>query len=145
MALIPYDPFRTDELVRREMERFFAPFWGPFRNEINIGPRVDVYETENEVVALCDMPGIEKKEDIGIDIRDNVLTVSGVINRSRELKDENRYHRSERVYGRFQRSISLPAPVQAEGAKASYRNGVLEVRMPKETRQPHRTIDVQWH
>lgn len=144
MALVPYDPFRATDLVRREMDRFFAPFLGDLRQDFT-GPRVDVYETEDELVAQAELPGVEKKEDIDIDIRDNVLSISGVINRTGETTDRDRFHRSERFYGRFQRTIGLPARVNPEGARASYRNGVLEIRMPRQTRGQHRAIDVEWH
>jgi len=144
MALVPFDPFRTTELMRREMDRLFTPYWEGFRHDFAV-PRVDVYETDNEVVALAEIPGVEKKEDIDIDIRDNMLTVSGIVNRTSEIKERDRFHRTERFYGRFQRSISLPARVNPEGARASYRNGVLEIRMPRETRGQRRTIDVEWH
>jgi len=145
MALVPYNPFNSMDIMRREMERVFAPFYRDIRHDLDIGPRVDVFETENEVVALCEIPGVEKKEDIHIDIQDNALSISGVISRTNEIKDENRYHRTERFYGRFQRSVSLPARVRPEGARASYRNGVLEVRMAKETHGQHREIDVEFH
>lgn len=145
MALIPYDPFRSMDMMRSEMERVFAPFYGGTRHDWDIGPRVDVYETENEVVALCEIPGVEKKDDIHIDVRDNVLSISGIINRTSEVKDENRYHRTERFYGRFQRNVTLPARVNTEGAKATYRNGVLEVRMAKEAHGRHKSIDVDFH
>lgn len=145
MALVPYDPFRAVDLMRREMDRFLSPVFTGFREEFNGGPRVDVYETENDVVALCEIPGVEKKDDININIHDNVLAVSGIINRTNEVKDENKVHRTERFYGRFQRSITLPAKVSPEGVKASYRNGVLEIKMPKEPPGQHKAIDVEWH
>lgn len=145
MALVPYNPFHGMDMMRREMERFLAPFYSDIKHDLDIGPRVDVYETENEVVTLCEIPGVEKKEDIHIDIRDNAMSISGVINKTNEVKDENRYHRTERFYGRFQRNVSLPARVRPEGAKATYRNGVLEVRMAKETHGQHRAIDVEFH
>ncbi|MCG8400409.1 MAG: Hsp20/alpha crystallin family protein [Firmicutes bacterium] len=144
MALVPFDPFRATDVVRREMDRFFTPFWSDLRNEFT-GPRVDVYETGQEVVALAEIPGVEKKDDIDIDIRDNMLSITGVTKRANEVKDHDRFHRSERFYGRFQRSVTLPAHVSSEGVKASYRNGVLEVRMPRKTREQQRTIDVEWH
>lgn len=145
MALIPYNPFNSMDIMRHEMERFFEPIYGDMRHNLDIGPRVDVYENENEVVALCEIPGVEKKEDIHIDIDNNILSISGVINRNNEVKDENRYYRTERFYGRFQRSVSLPARVRPEETKASYRNGVLEVHMAKDTHGHNRSIDVEFH
>ncbi|WP_018131427.1 Hsp20/alpha crystallin family protein [Effusibacillus pohliae] len=148
MALIPFEPFRHLENVRRELDRFFTPgvpFGWLTGTEGNFGvPRIDVYETDNEVVATCDLPGLEKKEDVQIDIDNNVLTISGTINRVNEVRDE-RMHRQERFVGRFHRSVTLPARVAAEGVKASYRNGVLEVRMPKLQTDTRRRIDVEFH
>jgi HSP20 family protein len=145
MTLIPNDRFRPLDSMRKEFERFFSDFPANFGTEHNIGGiRVDVYETENEVVATCDIPGIEKKEDVNIDIENNTLRISGSINRTNETKEENMYRR-ERYVGRFQRYVTLPSPVSHEGVKASYKNGVLEVRMPKLTRDKRKKIDVEFH
>lgn len=141
MSLIPYEPFRHLENVRREMDRFFGiPGYGDSQ-----GPRIDIYETQKEVVANCEIPGVERKEDINIDIRDNILEIRGTVKRAREVQEEN-YHRRERFQGNFHRSVSLPAPVVAEASKAGYRNGVLEIVMPKaepDTRRRH--IDIEFH
>ncbi|WP_066371535.1 Hsp20/alpha crystallin family protein [Neobacillus fumarioli] len=145
MATIPYDPFRYLSNMRRDFDRFFSDFPISFEHDQHLGNiRVDVHETANEVVATCDIPGLEKKEDVNIDIENNVLTVSGTINRSHEVKEEN-MHRRERYIGHFHRSISLPSPVSEEGISATYRNGVLEVRMPKLTKDHKKKIDVQFH
>jgi HSP20 family protein len=105
---------------------------------------VDVYETESEVVATCDIPGLEKKEDVNIDIDNNILSISGSVNRVNEVKEEN-MHRQERFVGRFKRSIALPSNVSSEGVKATYKNGVLEVRMQKLQGDTKKRIDVQFH
>jgi HSP20 family protein len=147
MALIPYEPFRHLEQVRRELERFFttgSPA-GLFGTDSLFGnPRIDVYETDSEVVATCDIPGLEKKEDVNIDIDNNVLTISGSVNRVNEIKEE-RFHRKERFVGRFSRSVTLPARVNSEGVRATYRNGVLEVRIPKANPNEKKRIDVEFH
>lgn len=148
MSLTPYEPFRHLENMRRELDRIFSGDFSGLRTAFGQqqfgNMNVDVYETEREVVATCDMPGLEKKEDVSIDIDNNVLTVSGVINRVNEVKGEN-MHRQERFVGRVQRSIALPAPVSAEGVKATYRNGVLEVRMPKVNPDTKKRIDIEFH
>lgn len=142
MALIPYDPFRQLESMRRDLDRFLS---GTLGFGQNLGfPRIDVYESENEVVASCDVPGLEKREDVNIDINNNVLTVSGTINRSREVKEEY-MQRAERFVGRFERSVNLPARVSPEGTKATYKNGILEVRMPKEKTDTGKKINVDFH
>ncbi|WP_191561619.1 Hsp20/alpha crystallin family protein [Metabacillus idriensis] len=146
MALIPYDPFRQLSNMRRDMERIFSDFPFDFGNEnTHFGNiRVDVHETDNEVIATCDIPGLEKKEDVNIDIENNVLRISGSINRTNEIKEEN-MHRRERYTGSFHRAITLPTPVSEEDIKASYKNGVLEVIMPKQTQTNKKRIDVDFH
>ncbi|MBO8138479.1 MAG: Hsp20/alpha crystallin family protein [Desulfotomaculum sp.] len=143
MALIPYDNFPRLDNLRRELDRFISEFPRHMTQEL-MGPRIDVYETENEVVASCEIPGIEKREDINVYIDDDVLTISGTINRVQEVKEEQ-VHRRERYQGHFRRSIKLPAQVQEEGARASYKNGVLEVRMTKLQPEKRRGIDVEFH
>ncbi|ATW26845.1 Hsp20/alpha crystallin family protein [Candidatus Formimonas warabiya] len=143
MALVPYDPFRHLENWRREMDRFFNEGRGYLEHNVT-GPRVDVFETENEVVASCEIPGLEKKDDVQIEIHDNLLTITGNISRTNEFKEEQAFHR-ERYAGRFQRSIGLPVQVISDGTKASYKNGVLEIRMPKAKGDTRKRIDIDFH
>jgi Molecular chaperone (small heat shock protein) len=150
MTLVPHDPyrhmgewpFRQLEQWRKDLSRFFDAGFG--FSEFGGLPRVDVHETDAEVVAACDIPGLSGKEDVQIDVEDNVLTIQGTIKRSEEIREE-RYSRQERFTGRFQRSIQLPARVKAEGTTATYKNGVLEIRMPKAGQETKRRIDVQFH
>src|SRR5690625_1419992 len=131
MSLVPYDPFRQLNNLRKEFDHFFSDFPSVFLSEQNLGSiRVDVHEKENEIIATCDIPGLESKEDVNIDIENNILSISGTINQTSEIKEEN-MHRQERFVGRFHRSVPLPSTVSHEGVSASYKNGVLEVRMPK--------------
>jgi HSP20 family protein len=141
MALIPYEPFRYMDNIRREMDRFFGFPWGADFH----GPRVDVYETDQEVIAQCEIPGLESKDDINIEIRENMLELRGTIKRSRETKEEH-FHRQERFTGAFHRSITLPAPVVTDDTRAEYRNGILEITMPKaEPQRQRRRIEVNFH
>lgn len=145
MALVPYDPFRQLDMFRRDMDRFFQDFPVAFPfGERFISHPIDIYETESEIVASCEIPGLEKKEDVHIDINGDILTISGVINRTEEVKAEQMV-RSERFSGRFQRQVTLPAPVKEEGITATYKNGILEIRMPKAGTGRGRSIDVQFH
>ncbi|WP_173915367.1 Hsp20/alpha crystallin family protein [Halobacillus sp. Marseille-Q1614] len=131
--------------MRREFERIFSDFPMNFDNERNFGGiRVDVHETENEVIAACDIPGLEKKENVNIDLENNTLSISGSVNKTNETKEENMY-RKECYTGSFHRAVSLPCPVSHEGVKATYKNGVLEVRMPKLTRDTKNRINVDFH
>jgi HSP20 family protein len=138
MTLIPYEPFRQLDNLRRELDRFFTigspTGWTAFDNQ-NFGiSSIDVYETDNEVVAICDIPGLKKKEDIKINVDNNVLSISGSVDMFNEIKG-NQMYRQERFIGRFQRSVTLPSPVSADGIRVSYKNGVLEVHMPKIKKQ----------
>lgn len=145
MSLVPYDPFRQLSNMRREFDRFFSELPISFDNEHGIGGiRVDVHETENEVVATCDLPGLEKKEDVDIDIQNNNrLSISGSIKRTNEIKEENML-KKERYTGRFQRMITLPSPVSHDGVKATYKNGILEITMPKVAKDVKKKIDVSF-
>jgi HSP20 family protein len=145
MALIPFEPFRNLDHFRREWERYFPAdisfrsLFGSFE-----APSIDIYETDTEVVAVCDLPGLEKKEDVQIDVEGRMLTISGTMQRTYETQNE-RMHRQERFAGRFQRSVTLPANVATEQVTATYRNGVLEIRMPKLKTGDRRRIDIQFH
>ncbi|MEF3312414.1 Hsp20/alpha crystallin family protein [Paenibacillus sp. GYB004] len=145
MALIPHDSFRNLEGWRRDLDRLFNDFPAFVKGDQQFGAhRIDIHETEHEVVATCDLPGLEKKEDVHIDIDGNMLTIAGTVNRTHEVKDEQ-MHRQERFYGRFHRSVTLPAAVNEEAIKASYRNGVLEIRMTKLQPPPKKKIDIEFH
>jgi HSP20 family protein len=142
-----HETFRQLENIRRDFDRFFTSDLSPFRilgHQNFAGPSIDIHETDNEVVAGCDIPGLNKRENVDIQIDNNVLTISGTVNRTNEVKEEN-LHRSERFVGRFQRSISLPCHVNNEGTKASYKNGVLEIRMPKTQMESKKKVDIDFH
>lgn len=144
MALIPYEPIRQLDQWRDEMNRFFNETFPAAFTQGLAGPRIDVYETENEVVAGCEVPGLEKKDDIRIDVDENMLTISGRVNRTNEIREEQ-MHRRERFAGTFHRSVPLPARVSAEGTRAAYRNGILEVRMPKVNTGTGKRIEVDFN
>ena len=145
MSLIPYDPFRQLATMRKEFDQLFNEFPSFMTPELSQGNiRVDVQETEDKIIATCDIPGLEKKEDVQIDIENNMLKISGTIKRSNEIKEGN-MHRQERYIGSFHRSVLLPTAVSQDGVTASYKNGVLEVIMPKADNDNSRKIDVSFH
>jgi len=92
-------------------------------------PSMDLRETDKNLIVHADLPGV-KKEDINIELNDNVLTISG--ERKHEKKEDNeKFHRTERSYGKFVRSMAVPEGVTSDNIKAKYDNGVLEVILPK--------------
>lgn len=104
-------------------------------------PAVDVEETDDAYQIRAEMPGL-KKEDVKISLVENVLTITG--EKKHEAKsDSKKYRRLERTYGSFQRSFSLPAPISTDKISAEFKNGVLEVVVPKSEEAKIREIDIK--
>ena len=92
-------------------------------------PVVDFYKEKDDLVVKAELPGIEK-QDIEVNVTDHTLTIKGE-KKKEEKAEEANYYRSERSFGSFRRTLELPSDVKAEKVKASFRNGILEVRLPK--------------
>jgi HSP20 family protein len=105
-------------------------------------PAVNVEETPGELILTAELPGL-RKEDVEIEIENNVLTIRGRKEETREEKSERRYHVWERRTGSFQRSFSLPRSVAGDQVAASFENGVLSVRMPKAPEAKGRKIEIK--
>jgi HSP20 family protein len=105
-------------------------------------PAVDMYETKDDLVVAAELPGLNEK-DIHLSITGDVLTLRGERGWNQEVKQES-YYRGERWFGKFERSVPLPISVQADKVRASYRDGVLTVKLPKaeEIRAREIKIDV---
>ena len=103
-------------------------------------PALDVFEDDNNFTVQVELAGM-KKEDFDISLQDDVLTISGE-RKSESEKREGESFRSERSFGAFSRSITLPSPVKAEGVKASYEDGVLTVTLPKAEEAKPKKIQV---
>jgi HSP20 family protein len=104
-------------------------------------PRVDIYETEDNYIVSADLPGI-KKENIGIDLKDNILTIRGE-KKFEEKSDKDNYVRAERKYGKFVRSFSISDNVDTEKIRANYKDGVLEITIPKREEAATKQIKVE--
>jgi HSP20 family protein len=104
-------------------------------------PPVDIYEDKDGVVLKAELPGM-KKEDIDVRVENNVLTMNGQRKREQEVKEDG-YFRSERAYGSFSRSFSLPTTVDVKKINASYKEGVLTVQLPKLEEAKPKQIDVK--
>lgn len=143
MSLFPHDPFKHLDKIRAEFDQLFSKF-PSFEEFYNWhGIKTDVYESDREVIVTCDLPGIEKKEDITIDIENNVLMISGSVNKFTEYEDK-RVYRKERQMEGFQRNITLPTAVSHKDVKATYKNGVLEVVIQKKADANRKRIDVDF-
>jgi HSP20 family protein len=140
------DPFRDVSDIQSEVNRLFDNFFG---RPSQVGaiervwaPPVDMYETRDEVVIVAELPGLNEK-DIHLSITGDMLTLRGERTWNQEVKQDS-YYRGERWFGKFERSLPLPIPVQADKVTASYRDGVLTVKLPKaeETKAKEIKIDV---
>jgi len=136
----PWDDFRRFEEM---MNRMFENFSGKptSRRLLSSGDRgdivpaghrepfIDVMESDKEIIATAEMPGLEK-QDIKINVTEDMLEISAET-KQEEKKEEKGYIYRERRSGSYYRAISLPSPVDPDNSKATYENGVLEIKMPK--------------
>jgi len=152
-ALARWKPFIGLSRGEREMDRMVDDFfdrrmrpWWPERwlgargGEI-VAPAVDVYEEKDEIVVKAELPGMDKHE-IQVNISDSELILKGEKKKEEKIEEEN-YYRCERSYGAFRRTVELPKDVQADKIKASFKNGILEVRLPKTKEAKTREIKVK--
>ncbi len=137
MAIVRWEPFR-------ELDRIFGNvFDAPLPRASTLRrwmPATDVVEAEDHYVLRADLPGLSE-EDVTIEVEDRILTVSG------ERKSENEttqsgYHRVERAFGSFSRSVTLPEGVDTDAIAASFDKGVLEIRIPKPAQRQPRKIAI---
>jgi HSP20 family protein len=134
MALVRWDPIRELDSLQGDMNRLFDRFFEGGRTANGSTarrwiPAMDLVETEDHLVLRGDLPGMTE-DDVDIEIKDSVLTVSGERKSESEDKSEG-YHRVERSFGSFSRSLTLPQGIDPERVEAKFENGVLEVQIPK--------------
>ena len=129
--------------VEDEFNRMFEQFGKPFgwMEQSRYAPAMDVRETDDAYIVEADVPGLNK-EDVHIEVADNVLTIKGERKDEKEEKDKN-YHRIERMFGSFARSVALPAGFDASRVSAKFDNGVLTVSLPKPEERKPRRIEVK--
>ena len=133
VAVERWEPFRNLNDIQGEMNRLFDSFFGRPATvaaaERMWAPLTDMYETKEDLFVTFELPGVRVK-DVNVSITGDMLTVKGERRLERDVQEQG-YHRLERVYGKFERSMPLPIAVQADKVKATYRDGVLEIRLPK--------------
>ena len=141
-TLVRWDPAVELDSLQGEMNRLFDGFFGQGR-ATNGGaaprwiPAMDLAEEGDDLVLTADLPGLAE-EDVAIEVKDGVLTISGERKAARSHEARG-YRRVERSSGRFSRSLTLPDGIKADEIAANFDRGVLEVRIPKpEERKPHR-------
>lgn len=134
MPLVKWDPFRNVATLQERINRLFEdsfPHAQGVEDDMAVcawRPNVDIYEAEDGVVIKVDLPGV-RKEDVSVEVKDNLLTLRG--ERQDELEvPENRYYRRERTCGNFLRAFTLQAPIPPDQIKATFKDGVLTVSLP---------------
>jgi HSP20 family protein len=145
MTINRWDPFRDLTTIQDRMNRLFQETLAQSRGQENLergawAPAVDIFETGDRIVLRADLPGLEQS-DIELRVDDKTLVLKGERRVSGEVRPED-YHRSERPHGPFMRSFGLPGNVDQSGIRASHRNGVLEVILPKKQEAKAKAIRV---
>lgn len=141
-ALTPFEEFerRFEDFIRRPFSLMEAPWtrWPALAGDVS--PAMDIYEEGGDIVVKAEIPGM-KKEEIHIDINEKTVTVSGEKKKEEKVERKDYVH-LERTFGSFARTFALPAEVQTDKARATFKDGVLEVRVPKTAEAADRTRKV---
>jgi HSP20 family protein len=129
--------------MEQNMNRMFGGLFGDLgtTDRLAWNPAVDVEEKDQEYIVRVELPGV-RKEDVQITARENTLTIRGEKKLEKETRESN-FHRTERSYGSFERSFALPGNVSSGKIEASFRDGILEVTVPKAEETKARTIEVK--
>jgi HSP20 family protein len=140
--MMPWTGMRN---LRQELDRFFGPLTELKGEDLSAlgewAPSMDVTETKDALVVTAEVPGLDAN-DIQISLQEQVLTIKGEKRQEKEEKDE-RYHRVERSYGRFARSVWLPVGVDGSRVTAGFKNGLLTVTLPKTVAAKGTTIPIK--
>ena len=148
MNLVKWNPYRSWSLINRELENLFEDFAFPRpRRAGREGgddvwyPAMDMKENQNNYMLRAELPGVSK-ENINVSVAEDVLTISGEKKAEEDVK-EGGWHRSERVYGNFTRSFRMPGPVDAERIQAEFKDGVLQLTLPKSAAAKPKAIQIK--
>jgi HSP20 family protein len=140
-----FDPFRALTDMQTEVDQVFDVYFGlrprPAVPERTWAPAIDVYETRDDLVVAVELSGVREK-DIHLSMTGDVLSLRGQRGIAADAREES-YHRIERWSGPFERHVQLPIPVQADRIRANYRDGVLEIRLPKLSEAAPREIKIE--
>lgn len=142
-TIVRWQPFRNLSSLQEQVNRLFESNFPSCGSESTLtawAPAVDVYETENELVIMADLPDVSEK-DLDVRVENNMLTIHGERKFEQKVKEEN-YLRMERSYGSFTRSFSLPNSVNTEAIKAEYKDGVLNITLPKRAESKPKQVKI---
>ncbi len=143
MAIVRWKPFGditdwSDEVDKR-MRRIFGDLSESAQQLW--APSVDIKETQDALEVIAEVPGM-KKDEISVSMHEGVLSISGE-KRTEERKEGENWHRTERVFGSFQRSFYIPSEIDQAKIQASYKDGILRVALPKKEEQKRKEIPIK--
>ena len=139
-----WDPFKELATLRDEVDRLFDTFFGRLPTiEIDKRwvPAINLEETEDEYIVSAELPGMNK-DDIKVKVTEDGITISGERKMEKEEKGKT-YHRIEMTYGSFKRTISFPDEVVPDKAKATYKDGILRVTVPKSQKSKPKEVEIK--
>ena len=145
MDIMRWDPFKELSTLRDQIDRLFDSFFGRvpslIERESAWVPAINLEETEDSYVVQAELPGL-KKNEIKVAITEDSITISGERKIAKEEKGKT-YHRVEIAYGKFQRMLPLPGEIIPEKAKATYKDGILTIKLPKSEKAKVKEVEVE--
>lgn len=146
MALVKWDPFRDVAELQNRINRMFDESFGRSRDlddEISLRtwrPAVDIYETERGIIVAVELPGVDK-DNVSVEVKDDVLTLTGERLADPSINADS-YYRRERFYGPFKRAFTLHQNIQPDLIKARFKDGVLEIEIPRPMQEQPKQVTV---
>ncbi len=146
MALVKWQPYGAVASLQDSINRLFHDAFPRSLAEEDFAvsawkPVVDIYDKDNAIIIHAELPGV-KKEDVSIEVKENILTIKGERAEVKEVNEDS-YFRKERIFGSFQRSFTLPSAIAPENIKAVFKNGVLQIEIPKPEEQKPKQIEIK--
>lgn len=145
MAIVRWQPYGAVASLQNSINKLFNDAFTRTNVDEDFAlsawkPVVDIFDKDDAIVIHAELPGV-KKEDVAIEVKDNVLTLGGERSESKEIK-EDKYYRKERTFGSFHRAFSLPAAINPDTIKATFRDGILEIEIPKPEEQKPKQVKI---
>ena len=146
MPLVKWDPFRDVAELQNRINRMFDESFGRSRepeDEMNLHawrPAVDIYEAENGIVLAVELPGVSK-DQVSVEVKDDVLTLKGERLADPAIGEES-YYRRERLFGPFKRSFTLHQNIKPDQIKATFKDGILQIEIPRPVQEQPKQVTV---
>ena len=146
MALVKWDPFRDVAQLQNRINRMFDESFDRSReldDEASLRawrPPVDIYETANGIVLAVELPGVNK-ESVSVEVKDDVLSLKGERLPNPDINEDD-YYRRERLFGPFKRAFSLHQNIQPELIKATFKDGILQIEIPRPVQEQPKQVTV---